>query len=483
MTRSTTTRPAAPRPKPAVATPLPPKVQVGRKPVGPAASRWEGVGSHSNPSVYEPPKPGDLVLTAPQVARGEQQVANLHPQVTRVRVDPTILQLQDPAFATEHPADAAAAQKRLGELEHFVNLSLQHGGRADLCLWFLPKGYRTTPQELKTLTDRYAVLVKRLLAAHPDAKPGTFLVSAQNEPNRTKLAPAQVVSLFRDLDASLKTTLGPARTTVKLVAGELTEGDQSAKWINAVVPKLGGVVDAFSFHVYVRPGETAQAYEARLKGLRREVDAAMPRGLAAPELLVTEYGVRGDRPPGSKGDEPGTVTVGGKKVLLRDSPEGGFREAQALIALTHAGFSGAMRWGGNAGGPTPWDAWSMTGRPGEGFAKKPAYFATQLFTTAVGQGWIPEQPVGAVAQQSIAAYRAPAGGGAAAVVANARATAQRLRLAGFPPGAQVQVLVYNAGGSGQLISRLARSTAQGEVTVSVPPHGVTAATTRLEPPA
>lgn len=455
---------------------------MGRKPVGPR-SGWEGVGAHSNPSVYEKPKPGELGLNPAQIARGEQQMANLHPQVTRIRVDPTILKLQDPAFASAHPEDAAAAQKRLGELQHTVSLALQHGGRADLCLWNLEKGYRTSPQEMKTVASEYASLVKQLTTAHPNAKPGTFLVSAQNEPNRTKLSPGQVVSLYQDIDASLKSTLGAhGRKAVKLVAGELTQGDASAKWINAVVPKLGNVVDAFSFHVYMHPGETGAAYEGRLRGLRQEVDAAMPKGKPAPELLVTEYGVKGDRPAAARTDSPGTVTVNGKRVLLRDSPEGGFREAQALIALTHAGFSGAMRWGSNAGGPTPWNAWSMTGRPGEGFAKKPAYFATQLFTTAVGQGWIPEQSVGSSRGQSVAAFRSPANGGAASVVANTNTAPQRLSLGGFPPNTPVQVLVYNAGGKGQLGTRPVVTDAKGFVTVSVPPHGVAAATTRLEVP-
>jgi hypothetical protein len=249
------------------------------------------------------------------------------------------------------------------------------------------------------------------------------------------------------------------------------------------VPKLGKTVDAFTFHVYMHPGETAQAYEGRLKNLRREVDAAMPAGQAAPELLVTEYGVRGDRPAGAPSDSPGTIKVNGKTVALRDSAEGGFREAQALIALTRAGFSGAMRWGANAGGPTPWDAWSMTGRPGEGFAKKPAYFATQLFTSAVGPGWTPEQSVGVVRGQSVATYRDPASQGAAAVVANEKTTAQKLSLGGFAPNSPVQVLVYNTGGKGQLVSRPVRTNAQGFVTVTVPPHGVAAASTRLEPPA
>ncbi len=469
-------------PKIASTRAAPPQILLGRKALGPPSNKWEGVGAHSNPSVYEPPKPGELALTPAQIAKGEQQVANLHPQVTRIRIDPTILRLQEPGFQRANPVEGAAAQKRLGELKHFVALALQNGGRADLCLWNLPKGYRTSPAELKTITEQYATLVKRLLADHSNEPAGTFMVSAQNEPNRTKLAPAQIVSLFQNLDASLNTKLGADRKTVKLVAGELTEGDGSAKWISAVVPKLGKIVDAFTFHVYLRPGESAHAYEGRLKNLRREVDAAMPAGKRRPELLVTEYGVRGDRPAGARTDSPGTIRVNGKTVLLRDTPEGGFREAQVLIALTRAGFSGGMRWGANAGGPSAWDAWSMTGTPSQGFQKKPAYFATQLFTTAVGQGWTPEQSVGAVAGQGVATYRDAAGTGAAAVVANEKAAAQKLNLGGFRPNSAVQVLVYNGGGKGELVSRAAKSNAQGFVTVSVPPHGVSAVTTRLTSP-
>src|SRR5439155_17295209 len=112
-------------------------------------------------------------------------------------------------FKTEHPVAFAEASKRLTDLQHLVQLSTQTGGRADLCLWNLQKGFQTSPAEMKQIGDRYATLVKQLMEGTVGAKPGTFMVSAQNEPNRTKLSPQQIVNLNLDIDASLKKTLGP----------------------------------------------------------------------------------------------------------------------------------------------------------------------------------------------------------------------------------------------------------------------------------
>ncbi len=457
-----------------------PAVAISRRPAGAPSDVWEGVGAHSNPVVYTP-KPGVAATSPEAIARGEQQIANLHPQVTRVRVDPAILSLQDASWVAANPAAADAARAQLGQLQHLSGLAAQHGGRVDLCLWNLPRGYRTTPAQLLQLTDRFATLVKGLAGSQP----GSFIVSAQNEPNRTKLTPQQLVSLYQDLDRSLRSTLGPqGRAKVQVIAGDLTYSDQSAEWIAAVVPKLAPVVDGFSFHVYAHDGEAAASVEQRLRQLRREVDAAMPPGHAAPQLLLTEYGVRGSK-LGAQAteDRPGDVVLpDGSRVPLRDSPVGAFREAQLVLAAARAGFSGAARWGANPGGGTPWESWSMTGAEAEGFVKKPAYFVTQLFTATIGAGWRAVQTHGAVAGESIATFRAPNGQGAAAVAANSKSTAQPLAVGGFVPGAAVQLLVWNKTGTGKLASFPAVADARGVVQLLVPPGGVASASTLLARP-
>src|SRR5690349_8220562 len=113
--------------------PPPPRISVGVKPTGAKSDQWEGVGTHSNPAAYES-KPGVTTTSPNAIAVGENQIANLHPQVTRVRVDPQILFLQDPAFKTDHPAAFKTASAQLEQLKHLTSLATQHGGRADLCL-------------------------------------------------------------------------------------------------------------------------------------------------------------------------------------------------------------------------------------------------------------------------------------------------------------------------------------------------------------
>jgi len=467
---------------PAAPAPKGPAVDITRKPIGPPSDRWEGVGVNSNPAAYES-KTG-VPATSPQaIAQGEQQIANLDPQVSRIDIDPNILDLQDPKWVAANPAKAAEAKQQLATVQHLVTNATANGGRADLTLWSLDKGFQTSPAEMKQTTDRFAKLVKQL-ETQTHAKPGTFIVSAQNEPNRTKLSPQQMVSLYKDLDSSLKTTLGDAgRKNVKIIAGHLTEGDQSAKWIKDIVPQLGGVVDGFSFHVYAHNGETSQALEGRLANLRNEVFQAMPKGKPMPELMLTEYGVRGIKQPGDPSDSPGDVSVGGKLESLRDSPQGAFREAQLVLAAARTGFSGAIRWGANPGGGTPWTSWSMTGTQAEGFDKKPAYYLTQLFTSAIGQGWTPTRASAQVQGESVATWRAPTGPGAAAVVANSKPTPQDLSLGGFAPNQRVQVLSWNSHGGGKLASSFVVADAQGRVEVSVAPGAVTAATSLLNKPA
>src|SRR5205814_6668144 len=123
-------------------------------------------------------------------------------------------------------------------------------------LWSLPKGFKTSPAEMKEIAGRYAQLVKELIATTPGAKPQDFIVSSQNEPNRTKLSPQQIVTLNTAIHDQLDATLDPeVRKQVKMIVGDLTFNDASDKWIKAVVGPLAGKVQGFSFHVYMHPGE------------------------------------------------------------------------------------------------------------------------------------------------------------------------------------------------------------------------------------
>src|SRR5439155_7154687 len=125
----------------------------------------------------------------------------LKPQLSRMYVDPRIITAYGGGTA-----DPAAAEL-LGKLKHEVSLAAQ-SGKVDLALWSLPKGFQTTDAEMKDIAGRYALLVKDLIATTPGAKPSTFIVSSQNEPNRTKLEPKQIVALYAAIDAQLTAKLG-----------------------------------------------------------------------------------------------------------------------------------------------------------------------------------------------------------------------------------------------------------------------------------
>src|SRR5207248_2249715 len=144
---------------------------------------WVGTGVNPHPMDAKegliPPKPE-------AVAIGEQQIASLEPQLNRMYVDPGVLV----AFLEGGPEAHPKAAKLLERLKQEV-ADAAKSGKVDLCLWSLPKGHETTPAEMTELAGRYARLVKELIDTTPGAKPSTFIVSAQNEPNRTKLSPQQ----------------------------------------------------------------------------------------------------------------------------------------------------------------------------------------------------------------------------------------------------------------------------------------------------
>ena len=83
----------------------------------------------------------------------------------------------------------------------------------------------------------------------------------------------------------------------------------------------------------------------------------------------------------------------------------------------------------------------------------------------------------------MATFRSPDGKGAAAVMANSNPRAQEVDVGGLPPNTRVQMLVWNRQGKATLSSQFVTTDLNGVARLTVPPHGVAALTTRMDPPA
>jgi hypothetical protein len=346
----------------------------------------------------------------------------------------------------------------------------------------------------------YAALVWWLVEEqHVNVKPEQILVSAQNEPNGTPLmVPGEIITLYKDINQQLiKQKPSSEKGKVKLVAGELVPQNFSTEWIKALIGTndddgIALLIDALTFHPYWNQNESLPTFERKLHKLKQAVITAWQLRFALsrtrpplPPLLVTEYGVRGER---------------------TDDEKAGLHEAQALIAITNEGFSAPLRWGPDyLSGATivkddpctkgkkvtdDWNPWALI--DGKGKALR-AYYVIQLFNMAIAPGWKPvamTDPWRRVVlpkqasdkKLSVSSYRAPIGKGVRAViVANKDTTTRKIKVGGFgKEGLKVKVITYDARGEGFGLNEepeFKLVQADGSVTVPVPPSGVVAVRT------
>jgi hypothetical protein len=272
-------------------------------------------------------------------------------------------------------------------------------------------------------------------------------VTVQNEVNSTKISMDAYDHMVRLVDARL--TQNGVRDRIRIMGGDLVESSQ-ASWLQFMATRESDVLDAYAIHVYWDYWSAAKIAR-RLQAVRAIVDALPPAGRKP--LYITEYGVRGHRPAGDPG--PGTWDDG---TPVEQTNVSAFQQAWLDVLASRLGYSAAVKWDAYFGryDATP-QGYSMIGPPGDGWPLRPDYALTRLLTQTTRPGWSVLSVTGASGTKLVSAFGDGAGAltvvgldtsGAALNTASPASVAYTI--VGLPANAHLQLLVWNADGSGTL---------------------------------
>ena len=148
--------------------------------------------------------------------------------------------------------------------------------------------------------SRFAGVLEELVSTH--GINNLRWVTIQNEPNTPGMkfvTPEVLDAIYRMLDRDL-TALG-VREQIRFMGGDLIQGsappapNSEAAWFTYMAERMVDVLDAYSVHIYWNYWDTAR-FVNRLDSVQ-EIVADLAEDQRKP-LFITEYGVRGRRPPG-----------------------------------------------------------------------------------------------------------------------------------------------------------------------------------------
>ena len=307
--------------------------------------------------------------------------------------------------------------------------------------------------------------------------------TVQNEPNSTKLLPAQIEANYRALDAKLR-ALG-LRDQIRLMGLDLVQDDQRT-WFDYAATHMNDLLDAYSIHVFWDYWDTAKL-ERRLKEVRAIVDALPPE--ARKPLYAMEYGVRGIRQSGTvKFVDPG-VWDEQQQIPVTQTNVNAFQQAWFDVQSAALGYAGTVKWDSYFGKYDNGDqAYYMLGRWDDAgiWPVNPVYNVVRLLTAATRPAW----NVTAVEQDSILDTRLTASyagaGGELTVVGLDRAGGQLngasttlvpYAVGGLPPSTTFHLVEWNRDGDGRDVDAGSVTTDEaGVARVDVPLQAVFALT-------
>ena len=290
-------------------------------------------------------------------------------------------------------------------------------------------------------------------------------VTVQNEVNSTKISMDAYDHMVRLVDARL--TQNGVRDRVRIMGGDLVEPAQEA-WLQFMATRESDVLDAYAIHVFWDYWSAAKIAR-RLQAVRAIVDALPPAGRKP--LYVTEYGVRGHRAAGDPG--PGTWDDG---TPVEQTNVSAFQQAWLDVLAARLGYFGRYD-------ATP-QSYSMIGPPGDGWPLRPDYALTRLLTQTTRPGWNVLSVTGASGTKLVTAFGDGAGAltvlgldTSGAALDTASPTSVPYAIAGLPANAHLQLVVWNADGSGTVAPAAPVVTdAGGTATFAVPLQAVFALT-------
>jgi hypothetical protein len=385
----------------------------------------------------------------------EQKVLRLKPRLVRL-------------FYNDRQETAARDQ-----LESFLLAAdLAQRAGATINVTWQSGGVATPDRSMGRFADVLAYLTSRGVA-------NLHWVTIQNEPNATKITPAQNGAMYRALDRHL--AAAGVRGQIRFMGGDLVQNNQRA-WFRYMASRLPDLLDAYSVHIYWDYWDTAK-FRRRLTEVQ-EIVAALPQSGRKP-LFVTEYGVRGTR--AANVPAPGVFADG---TPIARTTIAAFQQVWFQIVATQLAYVGTVKWDCYYGKyDRGTQAHSAIGHWRDGWPLFPTYFAIRLVTETTEPGW---KAVGLQRRQPsartkyLAAFAGPAeeltilgldGAGARLNTVSSRQVS--FTIGGLPQQAPFTLALWNRTGDGQneLVGEVEADDA-GQVTVSLPLHAVFALTTQ-----
>ena len=308
-------------------------------------------------------------------------------------------------------------------------------------------------------------------------------LTIQNEPNRTRITPAQYEAFYRALDPYIQSIRGQ----VRYMGGDLVRGPDVGPpnqqlWFDYLATHMSDILDAYSIHVFWDYWDTVKLQE-RLIEVREIVDN-LPGGARKP-LYVTEYGVRGHRVFNDvRQFEPGVWLDG---TPITETNVSAFQHAWFDVLAARLGYMGTSKWDAYFGKyDIATQIFYMIGSPERGWPLHPIYHFIRLMTMTVKREW-QVVAVDQVADTSrlLASYVGKKGqrtvvglDTAGALLNGASPTPVPYSIAGLPPSTKLRLAIWNEAGNGLTgATRTVSTDAVGVVNITVPQHAVFVLTT------
>jgi hypothetical protein len=306
-------------------------------------------------------------------------------------------------------------------------------------------------------------------------------LTLQNEPNSTRITPAQYEAEYRELDPYIQSIRGQ----VRYMGGDLVRGpgtsDNQRVWFDYMAEHMADLLDAWSIHVFWDYWDT-QKLQDRLYEVRAIWDVE-PLAERKP-LYVAEYGVRGLRSYDGVKADPGFWEDG---TPISNTNVSAFQHAWFDVLSAQLGYMGTSKWDSYFGKyDNATQAYYMIGSPQSGWPLYPLYYLLRLTTATVKRGWsvvgvdaVPETTRLVAAYVGTTGQRTLIGLDTAGAQLNTTSpTSDAYTIGGLPPSTRLHLAVWNQAGDGMVgPSQVVTTDAAGVVTFTVPQHGVFVLTT------
>jgi hypothetical protein len=389
---------------------------------------FTGYGAQFNHHVYAQLS-RDVGVTEQNVGDMERKMRDLHPQFSRIFFHPSAF--DDPDRMQSFVRTVLLAQSAGST----IDVTWQ-GGRLDVASGTVQKFANV----LIDLVRNRGVTRLRWL-------------TLQNEPNRTRITPAQYEAEYRELDPYVQSIRGQ----VKYMVGDLVRGPDTGVpnqqvWFTFLATHMSDILDAYSIHVFWDYWDTKKPLD-RLTEVRAIWDK-LPQPAKKP-LYVSEYGVRGWRTfNGVQQVHPGVWEDGTTPITATNVSA--FQHAWFDLLAAKLGYLGTSKWDSYFGKyDRGTQAYYMIGSPASGWPTFPIYNVMRLLTAAVRPGSrvvrvdaIPET-TRVVAAFATAGVRMIVGlDFAGARLNTASSTQVSYTIGGFQPLRPLDLTVWNAAGDG-----------------------------------